>query len=108
MFKYIQISRTQSGRKLHSIWDTCPKEQDTPDSNVLYLKPLQIAVHSSWFAGLCATGAGIILQSKIGARSGAVMLAASLALFAANGGSSLSSLSPRAETVSGVSDTLNP
>jgi hypothetical protein len=56
----------------------------------LYSERLQVASFWTWQAGLVATSAGILLQNIFVTRSGAILLAASLAVFAVNIGKILS------------------
>jgi len=56
----------------------------------LYSERVQFASFWTWQAGLVVTCAGILAENAVLARSGAMLLAASLALFAVNIGKILS------------------
>jgi hypothetical protein len=52
----------------------------------MYSERLQIASYWTWLVGMAAMVAGIVLQNAITVRSGAMLLALSVALFAVNAG----------------------
>ncbi|NOS69446.1 MAG: hypothetical protein HOP33_05880, partial [Verrucomicrobia bacterium] len=56
----------------------------------LYSEWLQVVGFWTWQTGLAVVSAGIVLQNGVAVRSGAILLAASLALFAVNVGKMLS------------------
>ncbi len=56
----------------------------------LYSERLQVAGFWTWQTGLAVVSAGIVLQNRMAVRTGAILLAASLALFAVNVGKMLS------------------